>query len=392
LTLVAGDFKSSATEGVVIEEFSNIGSACMSALSLTSVGIPVYDRYFESEHFRVFSTDGDENYMHLLATISEEALESVSGKFQLTSEEILAYRQNYSDTGFEQIYQILNRDLDEESTVFTDLIGVENLPTDFETFYNELPVEDRYSFYYRYLKDLSQDDFDLVITELNDFHPNNLDRHYVPRKIQVCASALSGVGQATTEEIRANTDSNLSDDLKSNNYQSFRRIMQHEMVHMAEMIVTGHFWAESATNWWFAEGVAEYLTEGKKSSNRTAFNPLTYGVTGSNELIYQGHSLTDIYAVFNSSVDYLFSSETPKLGHGVDGVLKLWLAIRNSDKKNGVEGDERAYTFGEGDSSYQVTYKPPFIDAFERTFNTLDGQDFSHANYENEYMTIHNSY
>lgn len=48
---------------------------------------------------------------------------------------------------------------------------------------------------------------------------------------------------------------------------------------MAAMIVTGQFWPESSINWWFAEGVAEYLNDGKISTNRTAFNPLTYGVT-----------------------------------------------------------------------------------------------------------------
>lgn len=381
LELIDTEFSSMTENGVEISNFAGLSNRC------DFYNSP--DRYLETDNFRVFTSDGDEDYARLIATISEESIEEVAAKFNLTSEELRSYRYRYSDDGFYHLYLVLNNQTGDSSTIFTDLIGEESLEGGYDGFYAQDPSE-IHKAYRSYMKSLSKEEVDLVVNELNQYSGADLTEYLVPEKIQICVAESSGIAQATTQEIYVNPDYILSQDssLYANNYQGLRRIMQHEMVHMSEMIVTGHFWDESATNWWFTEGTAEYLSNGKLASNPAAFNPLTHGTTGNNEYIYQGFSLNQIYAVFQSSVDYLLSSGGNKLDYGTEGIFNLWLAIRHSDTRTGLEEDEQIIKSEAGQSSYVVNYKPAFIDAFESTF-MKDGQSFSHDDYERDYFIIH---
>lgn len=388
LALVEGEFVSIQDTGLHFNSFSKIGNECTEARNKP-------DTYFESDNFRVYSNTSNIDDLQLIATIAEEAIEYVAGEFSLLPQDIFDYRVMYSN----ELLPYVNRYLDSAlvlrgrgdiGSIYSEKVGIENLADDFFEISTEHKII-RERAYFKYWRSLDNFEKTLLLEEGvldigNLIDPAAVTAYTVPDKTQICVTSNGrSIATVSTEGVRINSTEFIPDYLKSNNYQGFRRIMQHEMVHMASIIVTGHFESGAATDMWFAEGVAEYLSNGATSSRPTAINPIAVAKSPNQDLYEMGLSEGSLYAVFNSAVSYLFSDDGNKLGAGTDGILDFWLAVRHADFLN--EDVRIGITLGPN----QQYLKGGFINAFDNFFERIDGTPFTYENYESEYIDIHNS-
>lgn len=381
IALVDGYFKSSSSEGVVFQEHSGIGSRCMDE------GIPLVDGYFESANFLVFTSGAGNDDIHLVASIAEEALASVSSQLNLTIDEVLDYRRPYSDYVLDTLYQVYGR-MDTQIG-YVGMHGAGSLPVAESVFTNTWTDRERREFYYAYWHGLDASEQAQELEDAGVYRGSPIDdieSYEVPRKIQVCLADFDGVGAANTEGLDVRPPSNLQDYNQVNNYQGFRRIMWHEMVHMTSMIITGHFFGTAATDAWYAEGVAEYLSHGPIASNSSRFNAVT-NAKDSTGIQSLGLDLGVVYEVLHASTEYLFGSGGGRLSSGDGAILDLWLTIRESGLRTGIYSDNNESTFTPGVSLPQ-TSRAVFQEAFGRVF-VRNGIPFTYGEYEAEYVTIH---
>lgn len=389
LTLVDGVAKSGSTEGVVFQEYVNIGSNCMDNGNL------IADTYYESDNTLVFSEAGDVEEMRLIATIAEESIKYVSEQFNLIPADILEYRPIYSHVVMNTLSPLLESQVRSGATgpdnVFVEMVGEESLPVSGDVFVDDWEYEQRERFYFQHWTSLSAIEQDLFLGELSLYTDADLSftEKRVPRKVQIClALNPEAIGVANSEGFSVKYPSQLPSYLQDNNYQGFRRIMQHEMVHMVSMIVTNHFDAGTAVDTWFEEGVAEYLTNGSRASNPTLFNPVVRSKNNSSAFLTDGIDQGKQYAVFTSAVEYLFSSSGNRLGAGNGSIFNIWLNIRNSDLRTGDYFDTQEIIQVEENDFGVAWIKHAFVEAFDDEFGSLG---LTYDEYESDYILIHQS-
>jgi len=381
LVLVDGNFMSSTFEGVIFQEHSKLGSRCM------DYGTPLVDEYFESENFIIFTTGASNNDILLSATVAEEALHKVASQLNLTTSGLLDYRRAYSDSILAALYQVYDRFGEELG--FIGLHGATSIPVAENIFTNDWTGIERRKFYYSYWHDLSPEEQLQEIYDAGIYRGSPIDDielYAVPRKIQICIADIDGIGVANAEGLTLIPPSLLQDHNQQNNYQGFRRIVWHEMVHVTGMIITSHFYGAASTDAWYAEGLAEYMSGGPIASNSSRFNAVLNGrdSTGIQSL---GLDLGVIYEVLHSSVEYLFGSGGSRLAAGDAAILDLWLTIRDSDLRTGIYSDNNINVLDPGVPLPQ-TVRAVFQEAFGLVF-VRNGAPFTYAEYEAEYITIH---
>ena len=313
----------------------------------------IQNSYFETDNIAVFGgSEVSEKELQMIATFAEEGLSVVADKYEIAVNELLDLRPFYTAEALVFAkYALMRREL------FEELESVV-LPADFDE--NNFD-RDKYAYDYFYsLSKLEQSD---LLDRVAAYRNRDLMRYRddynileMPRRLIICASAnnLNSVATAGSHGLQVQPPAFASEHNRENNFEKYRRIVTHELVHVSMFIVSTRG-NENLFPLWFAEGVAEYLSGGIIAQSVSERRNITESKTEIN---------FDEYDDAARVIEYIVDD----LGNGVRSIYELMLYMRER-----ATGDENLHY-----SSFE--------EAFEEAFVDLDSTKLEYSELQNEYF------
>ena len=142
---------------------------------------------------------------------------------------------------------------------------------------------------------------------------------YTGQPIQICTQtgfifgSAQGAGDKNGFRVMSSDSTSLDKGFLSNDFDMYKRLLKHELVHTYHNSALGT--DNAVLDTWFAEGLAEYIASGKSSKSKVEIvnlvntqNPIDITTTG----ILASGNLFSNYPAFQSSVAYLFDANGAK--------------------------------------------------------------------------------
>ena len=191
---------------------------------------------------------------------------------------------------------------------------------------------------------------------------------YMGARVQVCAQsglvlgAATGMGEKDGLIVTSSDSSNLDKGYLSNDFDLYKKLLKHEMVHVYHQSSLGTNAAVLDT--WFAEGLAEFIASGKSTKSKAEIlnlvntqNPIAVMTTGI------GGNWFTYYPAFQSSVAYLFDA------NGAKNSLTMIPAFMSALKTNYTNASMNCAA-----SNTCATFRQDaFTQVFEANFKEADG-------------------
>ena len=142
---------------------------------------------------------------------------------------------------------------------------------------------------------------------------------YTGQPIQICTEtgliygSAQGAGDKNGFLVMSSDSANLDKGFLSNDFDMYKRLVKHELVHTYHNATLGT--DNAILDTWFAEGLAEYIASGKSSKSKSEImglvsvqNPIDITTAG----LMLGGNLFSNYPAFQTSVAYLFEQNGAK--------------------------------------------------------------------------------
>ena len=188
--------------------------------------------------------------------------------------------------------------------------------------------------------------------------------------VQVCTQvggvfgSAVGMGEKDGLRVTSTNSSSLESSFLSNDFDMYKRLIKHEMVHVYHQAVFGN--NNAVLDAWFAEGLAEFIASGKSSKSKSEIlnlvntqNPIAVTTTG----LIGGNSNLTYYPAFQSSVAYLFDAA------GAKNSLTSLPAFLDLMKTNYTDGSMNCAATNTCSTFREVAFQQ----SFEASFKEADG-------------------
>ncbi len=389
-------------------------------------------RFYLSNHFMVYGEAGvtDED-LQLTATFAEEALSIITDKLDVDPDSLRDDWPYRYDPALRISMQLLwaGIDVDGQTIDMVSIKGEENIPTNIlealshqQNVLSDDSSEALQSLLYRYWFDLSANERRGAFNEAIDFIENlgislqheafdglplqplihwvldNDNEHsiisYVGRfteNIQICVKQppddFVGVkGSVYWSGILIHQPTVVSETIKANNYQRFRAIMVHEMVHEVFHNIAVDDYYGGIVDYWFVEGLADFLSNNKPAAGGLdELNVLKMKTSEEVEDSAKLYDLTkyDLYPYFNLAVSHLFTPNAQGgMGNDILVIKDIAFHMRNNPSKTGMSTYYEARKDGSGTKGKRL-----FDEAFNAVIKDSDGiNPLTLQQYEAEYF------
>jgi hypothetical protein len=189
-------------------------------------------------------------------------------------------------------------------------------------------------------------------------------------RVQICAQtnlvlgSAQGMGEKDGLRVTSSNSTSLDSAYLANDFDMYKRLFKHEMVHVYHQGVFGN--NNAVLDTWFAEGLAEFIASGKSSKSKTDIlnlvntqNPIAVMTTG----LLSGSGNLTYYPAFQSSVAYLFDA------NGAKNNLTALPAFFDLMKTNYDTGSMNCAPTNSCTTFREVAFQQ----SFEATFKEADG-------------------
>ena len=193
---------------------------------------------------------------------------------------------------------------------------------------------------------------------------------YTGQPIQICTQtalvfgSAQGAGDKNGFRVTSSDSASLDKGFLSNDFDMYKRLVKHELVHTYHNATLGT--DNAVLDTWFAEGLAEFIASGKSGKSKTEImslvntqNPIDITTTG---IIASGNLFSN-YPAFQSSVAYLFDQSGARNNLTAIPAF-LTLARTNFDALGTSCGITNTCSTARSDA---------FQQSFENTFKEADG-------------------
>lgn len=231
----------------------------------------IQETAFQSEHFSIFAEPGvSEKSMRMAATFAEEGLELISSKFSVSIDELLSYRPIYNSKAYDFIRGTWMSQYSAPTQRSIDYLEPGVLPAN----YDELNSYAQEKLIHDYWYNMNKTEQDAALERAAALRSLDLETFRAdigivetPSSLIVClASSSNSVGEAETYGLRMQPPEHATEWNRANNFEQYRRIVAHEIVHVVSYFVPTEKETLLMPIWWM-EGVAEYLTSGPIAGN-----------------------------------------------------------------------------------------------------------------------------